>query len=128
MPKLSTKHVTQRREAFLASWREYAPEAAFAGYTLEQFETESDKPLEVRTRMTRTRATLAGLKLERAKTDDAYMQMLVAVANGVRADQAFGPDSPLYRSLGFVPRSERKRPRRRAASIPATPEGDADAA
>lgn len=129
MPKLSTKHVTQRREDFLASWREYAPAAAFAGYTLEQFETESEKPLEVRTRMTRARATLAGLNLERAKTDETYMQMLVAVANGVRADHLnFGPDSPLYRSLGFVPRSERKRPRRRAASTPATPEGDADAA
>jgi len=127
MPKLSTKHVSQRREEFLASWREYAPEAAFAGYTLEQFETESDKPLEVRTRMTRARSTLAGLKLERAKTDDAYMQMLVAVANGVRADPIHGLDSPLYRSLGFVPRSERKRPRRRASSTN-PPAEDADAA
>lgn len=128
MPKLTAKHVRQRREEFLASWREYAPEAAFAGYTLDQFETESEKPLEVRTWMTRARATLAGLKLERGKTDETYMQMLVAVANGIRADPAHGMDSPLYRSLGFVPRSERKRPRRRAAITPASPEGDADAA
>ena len=65
-----------------------------------------------------------------------YMQMLVAVANGIRADfQNFGPDSPLYRSLGFVPSSERKRPRlRRSGAVPGveddkTPStGSADAA
>ena len=64
------------------------------------------------------------------------MQMLVAVANGIRADfQNFGPDSPLYRSLGFVPSSERKRPRlRRSGAVPGVeddktpPTGSADAA
>ena len=64
------------------------------------------------------------------------MQMLVAVANGIRADiRNYGPDSPLYRSLGFVPRSERKRPRVRRAGTArgmeddeAPPTGSADAA
>ena len=136
MPNLSSMQVIQRREQFIASWRQYAPEAAFAGFTLDQFEAESTKPLEVRSRMREARTTLAGLKLERDKTDETYMQMLVAVANGIRADlQNFGPDSPLYRSLGFIPRSERKRPRTRQAGTapiveesPTPPTGSADAA
>jgi len=39
------------------------------------------------------------------------------------AHQNFGPDSPLYRSLGFVPRSERKRPkpRKKESTPPAAP-------
>jgi hypothetical protein len=132
MPNLTTNHVNQRREQFIASWRQYAPEAAFAGFTLEQFEAESMKPLAVRSRVREAKTTLAGLQLERSKTDEAYMQMLVAVANGIRADlQNFGPDSPLYRSLGFVPRSERKRPKSRTgAAVDSTgdPTEDANAA
>jgi hypothetical protein len=128
--------VIQRREQFIASWRQYAPESAFAGFTLDQFEAESIKPLEVRAQMREARTTLAGLKLERDKTDETYMQMLVAVANGIRADlQNFGPDSPLYRSLGYIPRSERKRPRpRQTETTPimeddtTPPTGSADAA
>ena len=128
--------VIQRREQFIASWRQYAPDAAFAGFTLDQFEAESTRPLEMRTRMREARTILAGLKLERDKADNAYMQMLVAVANGIRADiRNYGPDSPLYRSLGFVPRSERKRPRpRRSEAVPGMeddktpPTGSADAA
>ena len=128
--------VIQRREQFIASWRQYAPKAAFAGFTLEQFEAESTKPLEVRNRMRKARTTLAGLKMERDKADETYVQMLLAVANGIRADiRNFGPDSPLYRSLGYVPKSERKRPRlRRSGAVPGVeddktpPTGSADAA
>jgi hypothetical protein len=49
----------------------------------------------------------------------------------IRADPAHGPDSPLYRSLGFIPKSERKRPVKRKAKASGTTaptEGDADAA
>jgi hypothetical protein len=131
MSKLTTKVVSQRRDQFLASWREYASAATFAGVSLEQFETESKKPLEVRGRMMAVRTQLGGMKLERDKVDESHSEMLTAIANGIRADPAHGPDSPLYRSLGFIPKSERKRPRGRAAKAakPATPpEGDADAA
>ena len=127
MSKLTTNVVSQRRDQFLASWREYAPEATFAGISLDQFETESMKPLEIRSRMTVARTQLGGMKLERDKADETHSEMLTAIANGIRADRAHGPDSPLYRSLGFIPKSERKRPRRRASSTN-PPAEDADAA
>lgn len=113
MSKLTTNIVSQRRDQFLASWREYAPEATFAGFSLAQFETESMKPLEIRNRMVAARTQLGGMKLERDKTDETHSEMLTAIANGIRADPTHGPDSPLYRSLGFIPKSERKRPQSR---------------
>lgn len=131
MSKLSTKTVSQRREQFLSSWREYAPEATFANKSLEQYEAESKKPLEIRSRMITARTQLGGMKLERMKADEAHSEMLTAIANGIRADPAHGPDSPLYRSLGFIPKSERKRPVKRKAKADgatAPTAGDADAA
>lgn len=128
MSKLTTNIVSQRRDQFLASWREYAPGATFAGVSLEQFEAESMKPLEVRGRMMALRTQLGGMKLERDKLDEAHSELLTAVANGIRADPAHGPDSPLYRSLGFIPKSERKRPRSRANGTSTPEEGNANAA
>jgi hypothetical protein len=119
--------VSQRREQFLSSWREYAPEATFAKLSLEQYEAESKKPLEIRSRMITARTQLGGMKLERDKADEAHSEMLTAIANGIRADPAHGPDSPLYRSLGFIPKSERKRPRSRKPGAGESP-ADADAA
>jgi hypothetical protein len=82
MSKLTTKVVSQRRDQFLASWREYASAATFAGVSLEQFEAESMKPLEVRGRMMAVRTQLGGMKLERDKADEAHREMLTAIANG----------------------------------------------
>jgi hypothetical protein len=84
------------------------------------------KPLEVRSRMMVVRTQLNGMKLERDKADESHSEMLTAIANGIRADPAHGPDSPLYRSLGFIPKSERKRPRSRISDT-APPAEDADA-
>lgn len=128
MSKLTTNVVSQRRDQFLASWREYASEATFAGVSLGQFETESMKPLEIRGRMMAVRTQLGGMKLERDKADESHSEMLTAIANGIRADPAHGPDSPLYRSLGFIPKSERKRPRSRANGTSTPEAGNADAA
>ena len=87
------------------------------------------KPLEVRSRMLALRTQLGGIKLERDKADEAHSVLLTAIANGIRASPEHGPDSPLYRSLGFIPRSERRRPSSRKATAAAEePAGDADAA
>jgi hypothetical protein len=129
MSKLSNKTVSQRREQFLTSWREFAPEATFAQKSLAQYEAESLKPLEIRGRINTARTQMGGMMLERDKADEAHSEMLTAIANGIRADPAYGPDSPLYRSLGFIPKSERKRPASRKATATAQkPAGNADAA
>ena len=128
--KQSTKTITERRSQFLASWREHAPEASFAGLTLEQFETEAAKPFEIRDRMQAARTQLSGLKIERDLADEELGELFVTVANAIRGDRAFGLDSALYRSLGFVPKSERKRPVRKPKdpADAAEPAPDANAA
>ena len=120
-------NVSQRRTQFIASWREFAPAATFANLTLAQFEEESQKPLEVRARMTVLQTQLKGMKIERDQADEVLSEVFVSVANSIRGNPDFGLNSPLYRSLGYVPKSERKRAKRSPATL-AEPEAEADAA
>lgn len=128
MSKQSNKTVSLRRDQFIASWREYAPEATFAGVTLAQFEVDSKKPLELRQRMQVARTQLAGMLLERDKADTVLVELLVNIANSIRGNPDHGLNSPLYRSLGFVPKSERKRPKVRTAATGVEVPPDANAA
>lgn len=127
MPKQSNNTVSQRRAQFIASWREFAPAATFANLTLAQFEVESQKPLDVRSRMKALQTQLKGMKIERDQADEVLGEVFVSVANSIRGNPDFGLNSPLYRSLGFVPKSERKRGKRNPAA-PAEPPAEADAA
>jgi hypothetical protein len=127
MSKQSSKTTSLRRDQFLASWLEFAPTASFAGFTLAQFEEESKKPLTVRSQMIAARTQLNGMKIERDKVDMASNEIFVSVANAIRGDKDHGLNSSLYRSLGFVTQSERKRAKRRP-SEPGGTVADANAA
>lgn len=132
MAKYTNQVVSQRRAQFLSSWQEFAPAVTFAGFTLAQFEEESMKPLDVRKEMADLKTKLKGLKLKRDKADDALTKLLVLTAHSIRGNELYGEDCQFYRSLGFVPKSERKTGtvRRRKPEKPAAPpaESDADAA
>jgi hypothetical protein len=112
MPRITTTTVSQRREQIIASWREFAPDATFANLTLAQFEVESQKALDVRSRMAALQTQLKGLMIERDLADETQAELFVSVSNSIRGNPEFGLNSPLYRSLGFVPKMERKRPKR----------------
>lgn len=101
--------VSQRREQFLSSWREFAPGVTFAGFTLAQFEEESMKPLDVRKDMADAKTKLTGLKLKRQKADETMNEEMLRIADAIRADRLFGRDCEFYRSLGYVPKSEMKK-------------------
>jgi hypothetical protein len=119
MPKQSTAAITRKRAQFLSSWAEYAQNKSFAGMTLAEFEVKSKEPLEVRKDLGDARTKVSGLILKRDKADDSLNEDLILIAHAIRADKDFGEDCPLYRSLGFVPKSERKRARRSAEPPPA---------
>lgn len=112
--------MTRKRAQFLSSWAEYAQDRSFAGMTLAEFETKSEVPFAVRKELAAARTKANGLILEREKADDSLNEDLILIAHAIRAEKDFGEDCPLYRSLGFVPKSERKAGRRKAAS-PAPP-------
>lgn len=108
--------MTRKRAQFLSSWAEYAQDKTFGGMTLAEFETKSMEPFDVRKDLGDARTKVSGLILKRDKADDNLNEDLVLIAHAIRADQEFGEDSPFYRSLGFVPKSERRTGRRKADS------------
>lgn len=108
MANSNHKNVSLRREKFLASWLEFAPDATFAGSTLAQFEEGSKEPLQIRKTMRAAKTKLSGLQLKRDKADEALNEKLVLIANSIRGTPEYGQDCELYRSLGFIPKSERK--------------------
>ena len=75
---------------------------------------------------------LKGLKLKRDKADDALSKVFVLIAHGIRGNEAYGEDCQFYRSLGFVPKSERKtgtiRKKKEEKPTTAPAESEADAA
>ena len=68
--------------------------------------------------------------IERDQADEAQAELFVSVCNSIRGNPEFGLNSPLYRSLGFVPKMERKRPKRadkkETAAPPVDPPAGAD--
>ena len=104
-----------------SGWRKFhAQDKSFAGMTLAEFEVKSKEPLDVRKDLGDARTKVSGLILKRDQADENLNEDLILIAHAIRADQAFGEDCPFYRSLGFVPKSERKTGRRRGDS-PALP-------
>lgn len=97
-----------------------------------QLALESEKPLEVRGRMTVLQTQFKGIKIERDQADEVLSEVFVSVANSIWGNPDFGLNSPPYRSLGLVPKDERKRPQREpkkdAEATPAGPPEEADAA
>lgn len=120
MSKYSSTALTRKRAQFLSSWAEYAQDKNFAGMTLAEFEVKSKEPLDVRKELGDARTKVSGLILKREKADDTLNEDLLLIAHAIRADKDLGEDSPLYRSLGFVPKSERRTGRCRGDS-PAPP-------
>ena len=116
MSKYNNTALTRKRAQFLASWEEYAQNTSFAGMSLAEFEAKSKEPLDIRKELAATRTKANGLILKRDKADDSLNEDLILIAHAIRADKDFGEDCPLYRSLGFVPKSERKSGRRRGNS------------
>ena len=100
--------ITERIEVIRAAWKEIAPQESFAGMSLEQFETASEAPLRLRRDIQLQERQLEGLKADRALSDTAAARLLELVVSSVKGTPSFGSDSPLYRAMGYVRRSERK--------------------
>ena len=116
---------------FRAAWRELAPDASFAGKTLAEFEEASAPPLNLRDEIVALETQLVGKKAAKLDAEVAANELLDLVVNSVRGTPGFGPDSALYRALGYVRKSERKSGLTRrsgTAGQGSQPAEDADAA
>jgi hypothetical protein len=104
----SKESVEVRLTRFETAWEELAPDLSFGGMTLSEF-TEAVKPsFDARETLQSLEARWEAAKRQMAQADSVSKEKMELVVNGVRANPAFGPDSPFYRALGFTPKSERR--------------------
>jgi hypothetical protein len=102
------KEVEERIERFNNGWRTLAPDKSFGGMTLAQFEAACAPSLAARARVDGLQVQLREAMSQRDEADDNTVAKMQLVAAGVIADPTEGDDSPLYKALGYTPRSERK--------------------
>ena len=106
----NNKLVKSKANAVSVAWANLAKDDSFAGMSLQQF-TQTVATVDAQT------STLADLKAQyigAAKQNDSLHEGLnaatQAVVNAVKADLTkHGPNSGLYKAMGYVPTSERVR-------------------
>lgn len=91
----------------MTAWGELAPDESFGGMTLTEFESATEPAMAVRDRISVLKAQAAAALHQRKLADERLRQTLILVINAVRGAPTHGEDSPLYRALGYVPKSAR---------------------
>ena len=107
MPKIE-RTVVDRIQVSVAAWRQLAPDQAFAGMTLAEFEATVKPSLELRDEILSLTRLLEGKKAERSIADRKSSEAVSLVVNSIRGTQGYGPDCELYRAFGYVRTSERR--------------------
>lgn len=95
-------------EMTVAALREFAPETAFGGVKLADFEPDAEVCRADREAIIDHDNAGRGLIVKRDNDDEKALEKRELIVNGVIGDPNFGPDSALYEALGFVRKSERK--------------------
>ena len=113
--------INSRANAVATAWANLAKDDSFAGLTLQQFTQMVDAVDGHQTDMNNLMAQYTGATKERDDLHVALNETTLAVVDAVKADLAkHGPDSPLYKTMGYVPKSERASGLTRKATATAT--------
>jgi hypothetical protein len=92
------------------AWERVAPDATFANLSVVQFAAAiADFKRQLGDLDSLKAGMKAGVGVQRA-TAKAARKLIGRIVSGVLADAAYGPDSALYRAMGYVRASERKSP------------------
>lgn len=118
---LSPKQNEDKMTRFVAAWKQFAPDKSFGGMTLAQFESIIAPSLDTRAQIETVSAQLQGLQLNRDQADAVSMARCNLVANGVKGDPTEGPNSDLWKAMGFVPDDERQSGLTRKKKVPTPP-------
>ena len=107
MAKVNVKEIRERVMRMNDAWAKGAPAVEFSGVKQADFAAEIN---EAEIAEQELADILAQVEMKRAAIDNLYSNLnakSVRVANGVRGDANYGPDSPLYGAMGFVRDSDR---------------------
>ena len=101
------------RDLVAQEWEAVAPGVSLGGMTLEEFKAATAPVVAERANLKRLRGDVSGAIARRNTADQVAKKIINRVIAGVKASPNFGPDSDLYRQLGYVPDIERQRPTKR---------------
>jgi hypothetical protein len=108
MPRIDRKKIKQRAVQMNDAWNEGAKTVEFKGHTQAELEAQMTEIESDENRrddlLAQARLIDEGLDAKYGKLDDT----MVDVRDGVVGHKDFGNDSPLYGTMGFVRKSERK--------------------
>jgi hypothetical protein len=111
------KQVSGKITRTTEAWEEHALEAKFAEMTLDQFKAKVTPSLDYREKIASLRRQLEAAIKKRQEFDADSIDICAKVVNAVRGDIEHGEDSALFKTLGYVPKSERKSGLRRMAAL-----------
>ena len=101
------RNVGQWRDLVAKEWAAVAADELLAGMTLEQFKTATRGAITEREELDQLRGAVSGAIVRRKVEDQKVRKLTNRVINGIKASPQFGPDSDLYRRLGYVTDIER---------------------
>ena len=103
----NNKNIEEWLTTVTESWAEYAKEETFSGMNLAQFEVLTGTSTTERERLdTILRDRRAGIALREA-ADRKTKEYIKMVVHAVLADPDHGPNSALYRAMGYITDNER---------------------
>jgi len=111
-PKSTGDHL----KAVVAGWEENAADATFGGLTLAQFKAKVKPSLDARAGIETLNRQIDGVRVERDNADVVSEEIANNVVNSVKGDPAYGENSALYASFGYIRKDDRKSGLTRAAT------------
>lgn len=102
------KAIGNRLNAIATGWEEFAAAATFGGMTLAQYETKVKPSLDARALVDELERQLAAARIARDNADVTSNEVADQVVNSVRGDAAYGENSALYASFGYIRKADRK--------------------
>lgn len=110
----ASRSLEARINNLMAAWEQQAPEAKFVGMTLADFRIAMNPALQALQRKKQLHLEMRAAVQASENAEAVCRPITDQVVAAVKAEGLYGPDSPLYRAMGFVPKSERKRGKNQA--------------
>ena len=95
-------------EAVSKAWEEIAKETEFADLTLAQFKAKVKPSLDYRNEIATLELQLIAARYNRDLADVVSNEECLLVVGSVKTHREYGENSALYKTMGYVPKDERK--------------------
>ena len=90
------------------AWEEIAKDTTFADMTLTQFKNKVKPSVDYRTEIATLELQLIAARYNRDLADIVSNQECLLVVGSVKTHREHGENSALYKTMGYVPKDERK--------------------